>query len=137
MTIEEYIIDYLATALATTVGSTTIPFPVSGDVPSPVPDRFVTVEQTGADAENKIRFATIAVQSWHTSRAKAAELNARTHEKLAHEEEKILHRLHEEIAELAVLAAGQILQREVKETDYTELVDRVIEEAKTAKWENQ
>ena len=50
---------------------------------------------------------------------------------------KILHRLHEEIAELAVLAAGQILQREVKETDYTELVDRVIEEAKTAKWENQ
>ena len=76
MTIEEYIIDYLATALAETAGSVTIPFPVFGDVPSPVPDRFVTVEQTGADAENKIRFATIAVQSWHTSRAKAAELNA-------------------------------------------------------------
>lgn len=71
------------------------------------------------------------------ARDEAAELNSRTHEKLAHEEEKILHRLHEEIAELAVLAAGQILQREVKETDYTELVDRVIEEAKTAKWENQ
>lgn len=77
MTIEEYIIDYLATALAETVGSTTIPFPVSGDVPSPVPDSFITVEQTGADAENKIRFATIAIQSWHTTRAKAAELNAR------------------------------------------------------------
>lgn len=77
MTIEEYIISYLATALATTVGSTTIPFPVSGDVPSPVPDSFITVEQTGADAENKIRFATIAIQSWHTSRAAAAALNAR------------------------------------------------------------
>ena len=77
MTIEEYIIDYLATALAETVGSATIPFPVSGDVPSPVPDSFNTVEQTGADAENKIRFATIAVQSWHTTRANAAALNAR------------------------------------------------------------
>ena len=76
MTIEEYTIQYLATALAETVGSTTIPFPVFGDVPSPVPDRFITVEQTGAGAENKIYFATIAIQSWHTSRAAAGALNA-------------------------------------------------------------
>lgn len=77
MTIEEYIISYLATALAETVGSTTIPFPVSSDVPSPVPDRFLTVEQTAADTVNKIRSSIIAIDSWHTSRAAAAALNAR------------------------------------------------------------
>lgn len=77
MTIEEFIIEYLATALAETVGSTTIPFPVSGDVPSPVPDSFLTVEQTAADSVNKIRSATIAIESWHTTRANAAALNAR------------------------------------------------------------
>lgn len=70
------------------------------------------------------------------AQADAAELTARTHEKLAHEEEKLLHQLREEIAGLAVLAAGQILQHEIKETDHADLVDRVIEEAKTAKWEN-
>lgn len=77
MIIEEYIISYLATALAETVGSVTIPFPVSGDVPSPVPDSFITVEQTAADTVNRIRSATIAIESWHTSRAKAAALNAK------------------------------------------------------------
>lgn len=77
MTIEEYIISYLATALAATIGSTTVPFPVFGDVPSPLQDSFLTVEQTGADEQNRIRFATIAVQSWSTTRDEAAKLNAR------------------------------------------------------------
>lgn len=71
------------------------------------------------------------------AKQEAVELTARTHEKLAHEEEKMLHQLREEIAGLAVLAAGQILQRELEETGQAELVDRVIEEAKTAKWEIQ
>lgn len=77
MNIEEYIISYLSTALTWQVNSTTISIPVSGDVPSPVPDRFVTVEMTGADRNDKICFATIAVQSWETSRADASELNDR------------------------------------------------------------
>ena len=75
MNIEEFIISYLQTALTETVGSTTISIPVYGDVPSPVPEQFVTVEMTGADEQDKIRFATIAVQSWDTSRDKASNLN--------------------------------------------------------------
>lgn len=66
MTIEELIILYLSGHLSVAV---------SGDVPSPVPDSFVTVEQTGGDERNKIRSATIAVQSWATSRDAAAQLN--------------------------------------------------------------
>lgn len=47
----------------------------SGSVPHPMPDEFVTVEKTGGSYDDHIKGATIAVQSWSTSRAKAAELN--------------------------------------------------------------
>ena len=67
MTIEEYIILYLSGRLSV---------PVSGDVPSPVPASFVTVEKTGAGRENRIDSATIAIQSWAASRDAAARLCA-------------------------------------------------------------
>lgn len=66
MNIEEYIIDYLSNVLNV---------PVFGDVPSPVLDRFVTVELTGLNKQDKINSATIVVQSWETSRADASDLN--------------------------------------------------------------
>lgn len=67
MTIESYIIDYLAEELD--------PISVSGDVPEPAPVTFVTVEQTGSSRENRINHATIAIQSWGSSRATAMGLN--------------------------------------------------------------
>lgn len=66
MTIEEFIVQYLGGVLDV---------PVSGDVPSPLLDSFVTVEMTGGGEENKIRTARVAVQSWATSRDTAAQLN--------------------------------------------------------------
>lgn len=65
--IEELYINYLNEVLAV---------PVSGDVPDfgKVTD-FVTVEKTGSGLENHIHRATIAVQSWSSSRAEAAALN--------------------------------------------------------------
>ena len=73
------------------------------------------------------------------ARKEAEELNLRTHEKLAHEEEKMVRRLKDDIAELAVMAAEQILQRELKldGEEQTVLVDKVIKEANLAKWENR
>ena len=67
MTIEEFIIQYLAARLSV---------PVSGDVPSPVSPSFVTVEKTGAGSVNKINSATVAIQSWAESRSDAALLCA-------------------------------------------------------------
>jgi hypothetical protein len=67
MTIEEFIVLFLSGRLTVRV---------CGDVPSPVPDSFVTVEQTGSSVENKIKSATIAVQSWALTRDQAAQLNA-------------------------------------------------------------
>lgn len=74
MTIEEYTVQYLAGVLE---------IPVSGDVPSPMPETFVTVEQTGSGEENRIRAATLAVQSWAGSRAEAAQLNQLVEEAMA------------------------------------------------------
>lgn len=66
MTIEGFIIDYLDGVLSV---------PVSGSVPHPMPAQFVTVEKTGGSETDRIRGATLAVQSWNTSRAAAAALN--------------------------------------------------------------
>ena len=66
MTIEESLVAYLSTKL---------PVHVSGDVPSPRPSRFVTVEQTGSSTANHVYSPTVAVQSWAGSRTEASELN--------------------------------------------------------------
>jgi len=69
LTILEFIIGQLGDALAVNV---------SGSVPHPMPDEFVTVEQTGSSTRNQITTTTLAVQSWSTSLAAAEALSART-----------------------------------------------------------
>ena len=68
MTIEQKIISLLQIS----VGSTEIP--VSGSVPHPMPDVFVTVEKTGGRETDLIPEAQIHINSWSTSRAAAAAL---------------------------------------------------------------
>lgn len=74
MNIEAFIIDYLAEQMAVDV---------SGSVPHPMPAEFVTVEKTGSSLVNRINAATLAVQSWSTSRAAAAALNELVKEAMA------------------------------------------------------
>lgn len=66
MTVEEFYVDYL---------TETLDVPVSGDIPSPMPERFVTIEKTGSRSENQLYHPVIAVQSWAESRMEAARLN--------------------------------------------------------------
>lgn len=67
MSIEDFVIQYLAEALTV---------PVSGDVPNlGTNEEFVTVEKLGGSMTNHIRRASIAVQSWSRSRMEACELN--------------------------------------------------------------
>lgn len=66
MTVEEFYVDYLSEMLDV---------PVSGDIPSPMPSQFVTLEQTGSNFSNHIYQPALAVQSWAESRAEAANLN--------------------------------------------------------------
>lgn len=66
MSIEELTIGYLSDELSV---------PVSGDIPHPMPETFVTVEKTGGKRTNHVMTATLAIQSWAGSRADAAALN--------------------------------------------------------------
>ena len=67
MSIEQAVIDYLAVRLDT--------IPVSGSVPHPMPDVFVTVERTGGSVTDLIPEAQLHVNSWSTTRANAEALN--------------------------------------------------------------
>lgn len=75
MTIEEFYIDYLGDALGSSGSDPGIP--VSGSVPHPLPDVFVTVEKTGGRENDKIPEAQLHVKCWHTTRAAAAALSDR------------------------------------------------------------
>ena len=79
MTPEAFFINYLKTALLPPpIGSTQPPgTPVSGCVPHPMPDEFVTVELTGARRIDQIDHVNIVVESWSTSRAAANALYTR------------------------------------------------------------
>ena len=66
MTIETFVINALNEAL---------PVFCYGSEPSPMPDSFVTVEQTGSRITDRLKSATIVVDSWAPSRAEAMALN--------------------------------------------------------------
>ena len=78
MTIEEFIIGYLETALG---GSPAVP--VSGSVPHPLPEEFITVEKTGERVADFIPTAQIHIDAWSTSRAAADALCARVRSAMA------------------------------------------------------
>lgn len=67
MTAEQIVIAYLTEVLED--------IPVSGMVPSPMPEAFVTVEKTGSTERNFITSATLAVQSWAETQEEAMTLN--------------------------------------------------------------
>lgn len=73
MTCEEFFIEYLSTELETPVIS------VSGSVPHPMPDEFVTVEMTGMSRVNYIETVLLTIECWSTSRARASALNERVY----------------------------------------------------------
>ena len=68
MTAEEIVIEYLDDVFEGII-------PVSGMVPSPMPEKFVTVEKTGSSEQNFITTAKLAVQSWAKSQHDAMMLN--------------------------------------------------------------
>lgn len=63
------------------------------------------------------------------AKAQATEMVKVAHKKIALEEEKAVVLLKKEIADLAVLAAEQILEREVDGDGHSCIVDQILEEA--------
>lgn len=71
------------------------------------------------------------------AKEEAAGIIAEAHKKIEAEEEKAVTQLKKEIAQLAVLTAEQIMEKELENSDQQELVDKVLEEAASGKWQNQ
>lgn len=67
----------------------------------------------------------------------AAQLLSDAHKKIEAEEEKAVVQLKKEIASLAVQAAGQIMEKEMDDSSQEDLVNKVLEEAASGKWQNQ
>lgn len=76
MTPEKYFITYLTGALTPPpVNNVPVPgVPVSGCVPNPMPEEFVTVELTGMGIEDQIDRPVLTLLSWSTSREGACSL---------------------------------------------------------------
>lgn len=71
------------------------------------------------------------------AKQQAQKIVAEAHEKMQAEEEKAAVQLKKEVASLAVLTAERIMQKEIDESSQQELVDQVLEEAASGKWQNQ
>lgn len=72
-----------------------------------------------------------------SARQEARRMTEDARRKMEEEEEKAAVRLREDAAELALLAAEKILEKEVTAKEQQGLVEKMIREAEEAKWQTQ
>ena len=77
--------------------------------------------------------ATMIVEE---AKAEAARIRLQAEKEAVREKEKALREVREQIGQLAILAAEQILEKEVAAEGQEEIIDRVLEKAGTSQWQN-
>lgn len=70
------------------------------------------------------------------AKAEAARIKLQAEKEAVREKEKALREVREQIGQLAILAAEQILEKEVATEGQEEIIDRVLEKAGTSQWQN-
>lgn len=70
------------------------------------------------------------------AKAEAAEIIAKAERTIEMEQAKAIEGLHNEIADLALLAAEQIVGDKIEDAGQEAIVDRVIRNAREAEWQN-
>ena len=70
------------------------------------------------------------------AKAEAARIKLQAEKEVVREKEKALREVREQIGQLAILAAEQILEKEVAAEGQEEIIDRVLEKAGTSQWQN-
>ena len=71
------------------------------------------------------------------ARQQAQDLAKEAHKTMQADEEKAAEQLKKEVASIALLAAEQIMRKEMDEKSQQALVDQVLEEAANGKWKQQ
>lgn len=70
------------------------------------------------------------------AKAEAARIKLQAEKEAVREKEKALREVREQIGQLAILAAEQILEKEVSAEGQEDIIDRVLEKAGTSPWQN-
>ena len=70
------------------------------------------------------------------AKAEAARIKLQAEKEAVREKEKALREVREQIGQLAILAAEQILEKEVAAEGQEEIIYRVLEKAGTSQWQN-
>ena len=70
------------------------------------------------------------------AKAEAARIKLQAEKEAVREKEKALREVREQVGQLAILAAEQILEKEVAAEGQEEIIDRVLEKAGTSQWQN-
>ena len=70
------------------------------------------------------------------AKAEAARIKLKAEKEAVREKEKALREVREQIGQLAILAAEQILEKEVSAEGQEDIIDRVLEKAGTSQWQN-
>ena len=70
------------------------------------------------------------------AKAEAARIKLQAEKEAVREKEKALREVREQIGQLAILAAEQILEKEVAAEGQEEIIDIVLERAGTSQWQN-
>ena len=70
------------------------------------------------------------------AKAEAARIKLQAEKEAVREKEKALREVREQIGQLAILAAEQILEKEVAAEGQEDIIDRVLERAGTSQWQN-
>ena len=70
------------------------------------------------------------------AKAEDARIRLQAEKEAVREKEKALREVREQIGQLAILAAEQILEKEVAADGQEDIIDRVLERAGTSQWQN-
>lgn len=70
------------------------------------------------------------------AKAEAERIKLQAEKEAVREKERALREVREQIGQLAILAAEQILEKEVAAEGQEEIIDRVLEKAGTSQWQN-
>lgn len=100
--------------------------------------RIADVEEEGRAIlkDAKERAEAMSEEIIEEARAQANDMIVKAQKSIDLEREKAVEELRDEIASLALMAAEQIVGREIENVGHDAIVDKVIKDARSAEWQN-
>ena len=101
-------------------------------------DKIFSVEEEGREIIKQAMLKAEAQAADIVSEAhkKSSDMLRRTEADIDREKEQALKDLKDQITDLAIFAAEKVIEKELNTKEHHALVDRVIEDARSSKWQN-